>query len=124
MLYFLILCCAIGLLRGVVQKWLRGPNLELLKAINGFLKNFISYQHQLYSNITYDDEELESWGSKSKCWTRVLFLIVDDMKHFDPILKVFNICVLFVYEMPPCVFLSSMLLFFFVYLFNLKLREK
>ncbi|KAL8528968.1 hypothetical protein ACS0TY_006437 [Phlomoides rotata] len=91
-----------GLLRGVVQKWLRGPDFQLLKAINGFPKNFIGYQHQLDSNITYDDEELESWGSKAKRWTRVLFLVVDDMEHFEPILKFIQDHGGDVYKMKDC----------------------
>ncbi|KAK6146394.1 hypothetical protein DH2020_020263 [Rehmannia glutinosa] len=76
-----------GSLRYVVQKWLRGPNLKLLKAIDGFPWNFISYQHPLDSLFTYDDEELEAWGSEARRWARVLFLVVEGREHFSPILK-------------------------------------
>ncbi|PIN08693.1 hypothetical protein CDL12_18734 [Handroanthus impetiginosus] len=76
-----------GSLRDVVQKWLRGANRLLLKAIDGFPRNFISYQHPLDSLFTYDDEELESWGSEAKRWARVLFLVVEGGEHIAPILK-------------------------------------
>ncbi|KAI3453453.1 hypothetical protein Pfo_010116 [Paulownia fortunei] len=76
-----------GSLRYAVQKWLRSPNLQLLKAIDGFPRNFVSYQHLLDSLFTYDDEELEAWGSEAKRWARVLFLVVEGREHFGPILK-------------------------------------
>ncbi|XP_020547413.1 uncharacterized protein LOC105155957 isoform X2 [Sesamum indicum] len=76
-----------GSLRHVVQKWLRGPNLQLLKAIQKFPWNFISCQHPLDSPFTFDDEQLDAWGSEAKRWARILFLAVEDREHFDPILK-------------------------------------
>ncbi|KAL7150015.1 hypothetical protein ABFS83_05G079800 [Erythranthe nasuta] len=77
-----------GSLRYAVQKWLRGPNMQLLKAIDGFPSNFISNQHPLDSSLfTYDDEELEAWGSEAKRWARVLFLVAEGREHFDPVLK-------------------------------------
>ncbi|KAL0446379.1 UNVERIFIED_CONTAM: hypothetical protein Slati_1765800 [Sesamum latifolium] len=76
-----------GSLRHVVQKWLRGPNLQLLKAIQKFPGNFISCQHPLDSPFTFDDEQLDAWGSEAKRWARILFLVVEDEEHFDPILK-------------------------------------
>ncbi|KAL0326606.1 UNVERIFIED_CONTAM: hypothetical protein Sangu_1738600 [Sesamum angustifolium] len=77
-----------GSLRHVVQKWLRGPNLQLLKAIQKFPGNFISCQHPLDSPFTFDDEQLDAWGSEAKRWARILLLVVEDEEHFDPILKI------------------------------------
>ncbi|KAL0372987.1 UNVERIFIED_CONTAM: hypothetical protein Scaly_0980300 [Sesamum calycinum] len=79
-----------GSLRHVVQKWLCGPNLQLLKAIQKFPGNFISCQHPLDSPFTFDDEQLDAWGSEAKRWARILFLVVVDEEHFDPILKIFT----------------------------------
>ncbi|KAH6767928.1 tRNA/rRNA methyltransferase family protein [Perilla frutescens var. frutescens] len=76
-----------GSLRYVVQKWLHSLDLQLLKAIDGFPRKFITYKHSLDSCSTFDDEELEAWGSEAKRWARVLFLVVDSMEHFEPILK-------------------------------------
>lgn len=86
---FLIFSLILGSLRQAIQKWLRDPNLQLLKAIDGFPGNFISYQHPIDSStLTYDDEELEAWGFEAKRWARVLFLVVEGSEHFDLILKV------------------------------------
>ncbi|GFP96490.1 hypothetical protein PHJA_001793100 [Phtheirospermum japonicum] len=76
-----------GSLRYVVQNWLRSPDFGILKAINDFPRNFISYQHPVDLLITYDDEELETWVSEAKRWARVLFLVVEDREHFGSILK-------------------------------------
>ncbi|XP_073307956.1 uncharacterized protein [Primulina huaijiensis] len=76
-----------GYLRYDVKKWLRGANLPLLTAINGFPPDFISYKHPLDSLVTYDDEELKSWEFQAKRWARVLFLVVVEDQHLDPILK-------------------------------------
>ncbi|KAK4423009.1 putative methyltransferase TARBP1 [Sesamum alatum] len=84
-----------GSLRHVVQKWLRGPNLQLLKAIQKFPGNFISYQHPPDSPFTFDDEQLDAWGSEAKRWARILFLVVEGEENFDPILKILTTTNLF-----------------------------
>ncbi|XP_051144850.1 uncharacterized protein LOC127260880 isoform X3 [Andrographis paniculata] len=76
-----------GSLRYEVQKWLGNPNLQLLKAIHAFPVNFICYQYQLDSPVTYDDEEINAWESEARRWARVLFLAAKDRLHFDPIIK-------------------------------------
>ncbi|KAL3834975.1 hypothetical protein ACJIZ3_009711 [Penstemon smallii] len=76
-----------GSMRLVVQKWLCGPNLQLLKAIGGFPKNFISFQHPLDSLVSFNDEELDAWGSEAKRWARVLFLAVEEEEHLYPVIK-------------------------------------
>ncbi|XP_057773845.1 uncharacterized protein LOC130993110 isoform X2 [Salvia miltiorrhiza] len=76
-----------GSLRYVVHKWLRGPDLQLLKAIDGFPGKFLTYHQSQDSDSIFDDEELEAWGSEAKRWARVLFLVVDSTEHFGPILK-------------------------------------
>lgn len=73
----------------MVQKWLRGPDFQLLKALNGFPGNFLTYHQSQDSQSTFDDEELEAWGSEAKRWARVLFLVADSTEHIRPLFKVF-----------------------------------
>ncbi|XP_042008836.1 uncharacterized protein LOC121757352 isoform X1 [Salvia splendens] len=76
-----------GSLRYVVQKWLRGHDFQLLKALNGFPGNFLTYHQSQDSQSTFDDEELEAWGSEAKRWARVLFLVADSTEHIRPLFK-------------------------------------
>lgn len=86
-MYFLLLSIS-GSLRHDVKKWLCCHNLQLLTAIDGFPPDFIGYKHPVDSLVTYDDEELNAWEFQAKRWARVLFLVVEDDLHLDPILKV------------------------------------
>lgn len=114
----------------MVQNWLRSPDLQLLKAVNEFPGKFITYHHSQVSQSTFDDEELEAWGSEAKRWARVLFLIVDSTEHFGQILKVYiymyeNVFACFiVYEIQPHVFIYPLMLWLMYDESHLTWREK
>ncbi|CAA3014630.1 uncharacterized protein LOC111390252 [Olea europaea subsp. europaea] len=75
-----------GSLRCKVKKWLlKCDEAELLKCIGGFHKNFISC-HLPVDSLIYDDDDLAAWGSEAKRWTRVLFLVIEEEEHLDPII--------------------------------------
>ncbi|CAI9772460.1 unnamed protein product [Fraxinus pennsylvanica] len=76
-----------GSLRSKVKKWLlKCDEAELLKCIGGFHKSFVSCHLPVDSLFTYDDDDLAAWGSEARRWTRVLFLVIEDEKHLDPII--------------------------------------
>ncbi|CAH9086609.1 unnamed protein product [Cuscuta europaea] len=85
-----------GSLRLRVQTWLQSfkmnlssncsnLNIQLLQALCGFPKKFISCHSMLHSFVTYDDEDLEAWEFEAKRWARVLFLIIEREQGLDPI---------------------------------------
>ncbi|KAL2548019.1 tRNA/rRNA methyltransferase (SpoU) family protein [Forsythia ovata] len=76
-----------GSLRSKVKKWLlKCDEAQLLKTIGGFPKSFISCHLPVDSLLTYDDDDLAAWGSEAKRWTRVLFLVIEEEEHLDPII--------------------------------------
>ncbi|CAK9173318.1 unnamed protein product [Ilex paraguariensis] len=87
-----------GLLRLKVQQWLSGcgekhatstcrvSNVQLLKILGDFPKNFVSRHQSVDTFATYDDEDLDAWGFEAERWARVLFLVIKEEQHLDPIL--------------------------------------
>ncbi|KAK3029857.1 hypothetical protein RJ639_038291 [Escallonia herrerae] len=85
-----------GLLRMKLQVWLSacneehytfscsGTSLQLLTNLVNFPKIFIHHDHAMNALYTYDDEDLDMWGSEAKRWARVLFLVIKEEHHLDP----------------------------------------
>ncbi|XP_070009091.1 uncharacterized protein [Nicotiana sylvestris] len=86
-----------GSLRSRVQDWLWissdkpsisdrvQTNLKLLESLIGYQRKLISSCHAIGTSVTYDDEDLDSWGSEAKRWTRVLFLVIKEEEDLNPI---------------------------------------
>lgn len=69
-------------------------NLKLLESLIGYQRKLISSCHAIGTSVTYDDEDLDSWGSEAKRWTRVLFLVIKEEEDLNPI---FTVCFLYAY---------------------------
>lgn len=86
-----------GSLRERMQEWLSGCGKKLcgatfcsteklvLVSLYDFPERFISHQCSVHF-ITYDDEDLDAWAFEAKRWARVLFLLINDENHVEPIL--------------------------------------
>ncbi|KAA8525977.1 hypothetical protein F0562_007922 [Nyssa sinensis] len=87
-----------GLLRAKVREWILacgvnhhsynfcGAKVQLLEHLCDFPRRFTSHHHFLDASGTYDDEDLNVWEFEAKRWARVLFLVVKEEHHLDPIL--------------------------------------
>ncbi|KAK4338184.1 hypothetical protein RND71_042671 [Anisodus tanguticus] len=88
-----------GSLRLKVQEWLGmsiekpslsdclQTNLKLLESLIGYQRQLISSHHAIDTSVSYDDEDLDSWESEAKRWTRVLFLVIKEEEDLNPIFK-------------------------------------
>ncbi|KAH7851816.1 hypothetical protein Vadar_016832 [Vaccinium darrowii] len=89
-----------GSLRAKVQKWLCACDdkhctshccctvVKLLKSLYDFPRNFIHLRGSVSVSVNYDDEELDAWESEATRWARVVFLVIKEDHHLDPILTV------------------------------------
>ncbi|XP_077235143.1 tRNA/rRNA methyltransferase (SpoU) family protein [Tasmannia lanceolata] len=86
-----------GSLRGKVRRWFSSNStkhcssdyfsteLHDLKNLCNFPQRFVKNHHLPNASITYDDEDLDAWGYEVQRWARVLFLVVTDEHHLEPI---------------------------------------
>lgn len=77
-----------GSLRVIVQKWLLKCNysrMYVLKNLIDFPMSFIVQMQLSESSMTFDDEDVESWGREAQRWARVLFLVLTEAKHLEAI---------------------------------------
>lgn len=99
--------CISGFLRGKVRKWFSGcnkklcssnsfsPKMQVLKSLYEYPERFIKHQYCLDSIVTYDDEDLDAWRLEVQRWTRVLFLVITEEHHLEPI---FMVCLLSLFD--------------------------
>ncbi|XP_060207448.1 uncharacterized protein LOC132635184 isoform X2 [Lycium barbarum] len=89
-----------GSLRSKVQEWLgmsvEEPSisdnlqikLKLLESLIGYQRKLISSRYAIDTFVSYDDEDMDSWESEAKRWTRVLFLVIKEEEDLNPIFKI------------------------------------
>ncbi|KAG5523748.1 hypothetical protein RHGRI_030659 [Rhododendron griersonianum] len=89
-----------GSLRAKVRNWLCACDdkhctsnccctlVKLLKSLCDFPRNFIGLHGSVSVSINYDDEELDAWELEAIRWARVVFLVIKEGHHLDPILTV------------------------------------
>ncbi|KAI7987820.1 putative methyltransferase TARBP1 [Camellia lanceoleosa] len=87
-----------GSLRVKVQEWLSACDdkhctstccsavVQLWKSLCNFPRSFIGLRHSVSAFVNYDDEDLDTWGFEAKRWARVVFLVIKEDHHVDPIL--------------------------------------
>ncbi|WOL09568.1 hypothetical protein Cni_G18321 [Canna indica] len=77
-----------GPVRVIVQQWLMhcsNTNLHVLKNLIDFPTSFIMQTQLPQSSISFDDEDVDSWGREAQRWARVLFLVITEAKHMEAI---------------------------------------
>lgn len=72
--------------------------MKLLKSLYDFPRNFIRLHGSVSVSVNYDDEELDAWESEAMRWARVVFLVIKEDHHLDPILTVNFLFLLANYE--------------------------
>ncbi|KAI8530133.1 hypothetical protein RHMOL_Rhmol11G0032100 [Rhododendron molle] len=89
-----------GSLRAKVRNWLCACDdkhctsnccctlVKLLKSLCDFPRNFLGLHGSVSVSINYDDEELDAWELEAIRWARVVFLVIKEDHHLDPILTV------------------------------------
>ncbi|KAI7980638.1 putative methyltransferase TARBP1 [Camellia lanceoleosa] len=60
--------------------------VQLWKSLCNFPRSFIGLRHSVSAFVNYDDEDLDTWGFEAKRWARVVFLVIKEDHHVDPIL--------------------------------------
>lgn len=90
----------LGYLRAKVRNWLCACDdkhctsnccctlVKLLKSLCDFPRNFIGLHGSVSVSVNYDDEELDAWELEAIRWARVVFLVIKEDHHLDPILTV------------------------------------
>lgn len=103
-----------------MQEWLSGCGKKLcgatfcsteklvLVSLYDFPERFISHQCSVHF-ITYDDEDLDAWAFEAKRWARVLFLLINDEHHVEPILMV-CLLILFIHSFKISFLMAAMML--------------
>ncbi|XP_042490760.1 uncharacterized protein LOC122070638 isoform X2 [Macadamia integrifolia] len=93
-----------GSLRGKVQEWFSGlnrkcsssnsltPKMQVLDSLYDFPERFIKHQYCLDSFVIYDDEDLDAWVLEVQRWIRLLFLLVTEEHHLEPIFRFIQSC--------------------------------
>lgn len=62
--------------------------MYVLKNLIDFPMSFIVQMQLSESSMTFDDEDVESWGREAQRWARVLFLVLTEAKHLEAIFTV------------------------------------
>ncbi|KAJ4957121.1 hypothetical protein NE237_013904 [Protea cynaroides] len=88
-----------GSLRGKLQEWFSGFNrnysssnlfstkMQVLRGLYDFPGSFVKHHCSLDAFVVYDDEDLDAWGQEVQRWIRLLFLLVTEEYHLEPIFK-------------------------------------
>ncbi|XP_043715500.1 uncharacterized protein LOC122663896 isoform X2 [Telopea speciosissima] len=88
-----------GSLRGKAQEWFSGFNrkcsssnsfttkMQVLSSLYDFPERFIKHHYCPDAFVTYDDEDLDAWGLEVQRWIRLLFLLVTEEHHLEPIFR-------------------------------------
>ncbi|KAJ6808227.1 uncharacterized protein M6B38_167710 [Iris pallida] len=91
-----------GTLRVLVQQWLtRSNNVDkgfgsfatetcVLNGLVSFPLSFIRKKNSHDCSFAYDDEDVEAWILEAQRWARVLFLVIREAQHLDPIFMFFQ----------------------------------
>lgn len=86
-----------GPLRGTVQQWLTliydrccsfdsiNTKTYVLKNLADFPTSFIKHEQSPDVSVSFDDEDVDAWEAEAQRWARVLFLVVTEEKHLEPI---------------------------------------